>query len=114
MLEVVIQTAKEYIKIIIGIWNALLKYIKSIRASLQKIYCQDLLNNIFRYTKIEYLMNNLQLSRGTAVRYLSELTSLNLLEKQKIRHENFYINKALFDVLVIKINWTKKSFTDFL
>jgi hypothetical protein len=49
-------------------------------------------------------MNNLQLSRGTAVRYLSELTSLNLLEKQKIRHENFYINKALFDVLVIKIN----------
>lgn len=102
MLEGIVQTAKENIKIIIGIRNAMQEYKQSIRATLPKIYSQDLLNNIFRhpYTKIEYIMNDLQLSRGTAVRYLNELSTLNLLEKQKIGRDNFYINKALFGLLI--------------
>lgn len=57
-----------------------------IRTKLPKIYTQDLLNNIFNhpYTKIEYLMEDLHVSRITATRYLEELVKIDILSKKKL------------------------------
>ena len=69
--------------------------------ALPKIYSQDLLNNLFRhpYTKIDFLMKELKIHRNTASKYLEELVDVGLLTKYKIRKENYYLNKDLFDLL---------------
>jgi Fic family protein len=79
----------------------MLKHKNKIRSELRKIYSQDLLNNIFRhpYTKIEFVMKDLSVSRITATRYLDELALLNILNKQKLGRENYYINTELFNLL---------------
>lgn len=73
----------------------------SIRKQLPKIYSQDLLNNIYRhpYTKIQFLMSDLSVTRQTASRYLDELTQIGIVTKHKLGKDNFYINNKLFDIL---------------
>jgi Fic family protein len=101
MLDGVEQTANESIVLIGEIKKLMQQYKQSIRTTLPKMYSQDLLNNLFKYpyTKIEYLENDLGVSRSTAIRYLKELEKLKLLAKQKIGRDNFYINQPLFDLL---------------
>lgn len=101
MLDGIEQTANESIILIGNIKNLMQQYKQTIRTQLPKIYNQDLLNNLFKYpyTKIEYMEKDLDISRSTAIRYLKELEKLNLLVKQKIGRNNFYINKQLFDLL---------------
>nr|WP_181298681.1 hypothetical protein [Pseudomonas sp. Q2-TVG4-2] len=67
-----------------------------------KIYSQDLVNNLFRhpYTKIEFVMDELQVHRNTASRYLDELVGIGLLTKHRLGKENFYLNDALFQLLI--------------
>lgn len=50
------------------------------------------------YTKIEFLMHDINVSRLTAKRYLDKLVETGLLEKQKIWHTNFYINTPLYQL----------------
>jgi hypothetical protein len=66
-----------------------------------KFYSQDLLNNLFKhpYTKIEFLVNDLGISRLTAANYLNKLAEDNLLTKVKLGTGNYYINQELFDLL---------------
>jgi Fic family protein len=101
MLDGIEQTANESIVLIGHIKTLMQQYKQSIRTALPKMYSQDLLNNLFKYpyTKIEYLENDLGISRSTAIRYLRELEKLKLLAKQKIGRDNFYINQLLFDLL---------------
>lgn len=101
MLDGVEQTAKESI-VLIGNIKKLMQYFKeTIRTKLPRQYSQDLLNNLFKYpyTKIEYIERDLDVSRSTAIRYLSELGKLELVKKQKIGRDNFYINQDLFRLL---------------
>ncbi|MBU1101931.1 MAG: Fic family protein [Bacteroidetes bacterium] len=100
MLTGVEETAKETIGLIRSIRQTMLDYKHRIRHDLPKIYSQDLLNNLFRhpYTKIEFLMRDLNVSRITARRYLEQLVELGLLEKQKIWRTNFYINTPLYNL----------------
>jgi hypothetical protein len=77
-----------------------------------KVYSQDLLNNLFRhpYTKIEFVMKDLQVSRLTARRYLELLVSHRFLNKEKIGRSNFYINAPLFSLFIgepIKVQETE-------
>ena len=62
-----------------------------------KLYSHELLVYLFRhpYSKIEYLMADLDLSRNAIIRYLTTLEELNLIEKIKRGRENYYLNKAL-------------------
>lgn len=101
MLDGVEQTANESIILIRHIKKMMQEYKQTIRTKLPKIYSQDLLNNLFKYpyTKIDYFEKDLQVSRSTAIRYLGELENLQLLRKQKIGRDNFYINQELFDLL---------------
>ncbi len=101
MLEGVEQTAKQTVALIEGIKTIMQAFKQKMRSELPKIYSQDLLNNIFRhpYTKIDFVMVELNVSRITAIRYLDQLIGIGLLEKHKIGRDNYYINMALYNLL---------------
>ncbi|MEI6823293.1 MAG: Fic family protein [Bacteroidota bacterium] len=100
ILDGIEQTSKETIVLIAEIKKLMLEYKHGIRDKLKKIYSQDLLNNLFRhpYTKIEFLCEELNISRKTASNYLNELTEYGFLEKQKIWKTNFYVNVPLYNL----------------
>ncbi len=53
----------------------------------------------YPYTKIEFIEKDLGVSSRTATRYLESLVKKELLQKQKIGRNNFYLNKSLFKLL---------------
>lgn len=101
ILDGVEQTALQTIKQIHGIKALMLKHKQKLRAELPKIYSQDILNNIFRhpYTKIDFVMEDLDVTRITATKYLDELAGIGLLSKQKIGRDNYYVNTDLYNLL---------------
>ncbi len=94
------QTANETIALIYEIKDLMLIYKNRLRDN-YKFYSQDLLNNLFKhpYTKIEFIVNDLKVSRITAANYLNKLSEDGLLGKEKLGTGNYYINKQLFDLL---------------
>lgn len=100
MLTSVEQTSLETIRIIHEIKKLMLHHKHELRKQ-TKIYSQDLLNNIFRhpYTKIEFVMKDLDVTRITATRYLAELCRIGLLKKKKLGRDNYYINTTLYSLL---------------
>lgn len=101
MLDGVEQTARQTTALIIAIVALMQRHKHTVRAELPKIYSQDLINNLFRhpYTKIDFVMNELQVHRNTASRYLDELVRIGLLTRHKLGKENFYMNNALHELL---------------
>ena len=102
ILDAVAETSKNTIQKINDISIAIHKYKITLREKTPKIYSQDLLNNLFRnpYTKIEYLMNDLKISRNTAIRYLEQLEKIDLITKKKVGRDNFYVNNSLLNILI--------------
>ena len=100
MLAAVERTAGEGIETIQAIKALLLDYKHRIRSQF-RFYSQDLINNLFShpYTKIEFIQNDLDVSRLTATRYLDALTDAGFLAKRKVGRSNFYINQPLFRIL---------------
>lgn len=102
MLKGVEVTAIETIALVEVIKKLMSDFKKNIREKLPKIYSQDLLNNQFRhpYTRIEFIMNELSVSRPTASSYLRQLESKRIVEKLRIGGGNFYLNEKLFTLLI--------------
>ena len=100
MIKGVEQTARETIELIIKIKELMLDYKHRLRDN-YKFYSQDLLNNLFKhpYTKIEFVVNDLSVSRLTAANYLNRLAEDKMLRKDKLGTGNYYINEELFDLL---------------
>lgn len=100
MIKGVEETSIETIKLILSIKELMLKT-KHLLRNNYKFYSQDLLNNLFKhpYTKIEYVVKDLEVSRITAANYLNKLAEDGLLEKKKIGTGNYYINTELFGIL---------------
>ena len=100
MLKGVELTAKHTIKLIESIKALLQKKKYQIRGNF-KFYSQDLINNIFHhpYTKVQFLEDDLNISRATATRYLDALAKYGILDKQKLGRENYYLNKELVNLL---------------
>lgn len=96
------QTSRETIYLVEQIRLMMARYKKGIRSELPKIYSQDLLNNLFRhpYTKIEFLEEELGVTRKTASQYLKQLVENGYLTMLKIGRSNFYLNPPLFDLFV--------------
>ena len=94
------ETSRETIKLIITI-KALMLEMKNKLRNNYKFYSQDLLNNLFKhpYTKIDFIVEDLQISRVTAGNYLNKLAKDGLLIKEKIGTGNYYINQSLFELL---------------
>ncbi|MEP5613002.1 MAG: Fic family protein [Cyclobacteriaceae bacterium] len=101
MIQAVEQTSQQTIHQIIGIRKVMMKYKQKIRSE-YKFYSQDLLNNLFKhpYTKIEFLVDDLKISRITAANYLNQLAQDGYLDKQKLGTGNYYINVPLFNLLL--------------
>lgn len=95
------QTALQTIVLINEIKILMLITKQRIRSELPKIYSQDLINNLFKhpYTKVEFLIQDLQVHRNTAVKYLDELVRIGVLNKLKLGKDNYYFNIALYDCL---------------
>lgn len=78
------------------------RYKQGIRSDLPKIYSQDFLNNLFRhpYTKIEFVEEELGVTRKTASQYLKQLVEKDYLKVLKVGRSNFYLNAPLFNLFV--------------
>ena len=102
MLNAVIETSNDTVSVIEKIKNLLIEYKHKIRND-YKFYSQDLLNNLFKhpYTKIEFLEEELGISRITAATYLNKLAEDGLLRKEKLGTANYYVNYRLFEILSI-------------
>jgi Fic family protein len=93
-------TSKETISLIIQIRDLMMQLKHTLRNN-YKFYSQDLLNNLFKhpYTKIEFIVRDLNVSRITAANYLNKLSEDGLLRKEKLGTGNYYINQPLFELL---------------
>ena len=100
MLDAVEGTARQGIATVHAIRDALLRVKHRIRST-HKFYSQDLINNLFLhpYTKIEFLKNDLGVTRLTATRYLDALVADGILEKRRIGRLNYYSNTLLYAIL---------------
>lgn len=94
------ETSRETIQLIIQIRDLMREYKHLLRDN-YKFYSQELLNNLFKhpYTKIEFVMNDLNVSRITAANYLNKLSDDGLLKKERLGTGNYYINTPLFNLL---------------
>ncbi len=94
------ETAKETTELILKIKD-LMQVSKNMLRDNYKFYSQDLLNNLFKhpYTKIEFVVNDLGISRLTAANYLNKLADDGILMKEKLGTGNYYINVKLFELL---------------
>jgi Fic family protein len=64
------------------------------------VYSQDLLNLLFShpYTKIQFVKEELGISRITATKYLDTLANDGFLERVRIGRVNYYINPPLVEI----------------
>lgn len=102
MLEGVIDTAKNTISLITEMKDLMASVKHRMREALPKIYRQELLNNLFNhpYTKIDFVMDDLDVTRMTAAKYLDQLVEHGFLTKQKVGRGNYYINDPLCTLLM--------------
>ncbi|MBN2695888.1 Fic family protein [bacterium] len=101
ILDGIEETSKESIEMIKSI-DFLMKSVGlKIESELPKIYSKDLLEILFYYpyTKIEFLVEKLKITRKTASKYLKEIESIGVLETLKLGKTKFFVNTKLFNIL---------------
>lgn len=101
VLDAVEKTSIDTIKMVNDIWNLMWKTKKSLKQNLPKIYSKDLLEIIFShpYTKIDFLVDNMWMSRQRASRYLQELVDNWYMLVVKIKNTKYFVNTELFELL---------------
>ena len=102
MLRAVEETAIRTLRLVEGVRTLMVDTKQRLREQHPKLYSQDLLNNLFRhpYTRIEFVQDELRVSRPTATKYLDELADGGLLRKHRAGRNNYYINDALVALFV--------------
>lgn len=92
------RTSRETTIQICGIKKLMQEYKQRLKLEYPRMYSHELLNNLFRhpYTKIDYLVRDLSVTRKTASKYLDDLVEIGILTKHRIGKDNFYLNDALF------------------
>lgn len=97
MLEGVASTATTTLQLVEGIGGQMASVKQRMRSELPKLYSQDLLNNLFRhpYTRIEFVMQDLKVTRQTAAKYLDTLAERGFVAKHQAGRSNYYINEPL-------------------
>ncbi len=94
-------TAKSEVQLIKNLRTLMQSTQQRMRLELPKIYSQELHNNLFRYpyTKIEFVENDLGITRITAAKHLDALAAKGFVEKRKVGRSNFYVNRPLVGLL---------------
>lgn len=102
MLDAIEQTSRQTTILVSKIRDLMQHHKIFLRDQLPKIYSQDLINNMFchPYTKIDFVVNELQVTRQTASRYLDDIVEIGLLSKHKIGKDNYYLNDDLYNLLL--------------
>ncbi|PHR32877.1 MAG: hypothetical protein COA38_05925 [Fluviicola sp.] len=100
MISAVEETAFDTIRLVNAVKREMMTMKNTLRSN-YKFYSQELLNHLFQqpYTKIEFLQNDLGVSRVTASGYLNKLANDNVIVKYKLGKTNYYINTALMNTL---------------
>jgi Fic family protein len=103
ILDIVTETSELTLNLIEGIRDQMTYFKQTLRKKHPKVYSQDLINNLFRhpYTRIEYVMKELDVSRPTATSYLEKLATDPDLPIEKVAEgrKNYFINTALVSLL---------------
>ena len=97
MLEAVAETAVTTLELVEGVRQQMSRVKHRMRKELPRLYSQDLLNNLFRhpYTRIEFVVKDLNVTRQTAARYLDTLSEHGFVQKHQAGRSNYYINIEL-------------------
>jgi Fic family protein len=97
MLEAVADTAQTTLGLVEGVREQMASVKKRLREEVPHLYSQDLLNNLFRhpYTRIEFVVNDLHVSRQTAAKYLDLLAEKGFVAKHRSGRSNYYVNSDL-------------------
>lgn len=100
MIEGVENTARETIQLLEDL-KILMAEMKVLLRDNYKIYSQELLNNLFTnpYTKIEFIVRDLGVSRITAANYLNKLAEDGVLRNERLGTGNYYVSVKLFALL---------------
>lgn len=95
------QTSKHTLKKIKAVKNLLETTLDGVRESCPKIYSKELVEIIFEnpYSKIDLLVNKMNINRKTASKYLKELEANNFLTHLQAGKETLYINTSLMNLL---------------
>lgn len=104
MLKGVEETSGQTIELVKEIGKLMQDYKFKMRDLLKKAYSHELLNNLFShpYTKIEFVISEVGVTRLTARSYLEKLVAEGLLMKVKSGRYNYYLNIALINLLIQK------------
>ena len=94
------ETSNETIDLVNSINNLMQKQKEILKSNVPKIYSKDLLESLFLhpYTKIDFLIQRLGVTRQTASKYLKEIEKTGILELENKGKERFYINKDLYSL----------------
>ncbi len=101
MLDAIEKTSLDTMEMIKSIWDLMWKTKKSMKDKLPKIYSKDLLEIIFShpYTKIEFLVDGMWMSRQRSSRYLQELVNSGYMLVIQIKNSKYFVNIELFERL---------------
>lgn len=101
MLKAVESTSKDTIARIVSIKNQLDSTILNVQEKAPKIYRKELVELLFEqpYSKIDFVVDKLNVERKAASRYLKELENIGIVASQKVGRETLYINKDLIEIL---------------
>lgn len=102
ILEVIEETASFSRKQILDIRDLMAETIEKAKRELpNSVYSKELIELLFRqpYCKIRFLIEENIASRNIASKYLSELTKIGILRKEKSGTEVIYLNIELYDLL---------------
>jgi len=103
MINGVENTARETILLVENL-KVIMAEMKILLRNNYKFYSHELLNNLFKhpYTKIEFIVRDLGVSRITAANYLNKLAEDGVLRKEKLGTGNYYVNEKLVALLTAK------------
>jgi len=101
MLKALEETANNTIEKINKITEQLKKTVETVKEKAPKIYRKELVELLFEqpYSKIEFVVEKLNVERKAASRYLKKLEEIGILKSEKIGRENVYLNKELIEIL---------------
>lgn len=104
IIDAVDQTARQTIQLILAMKELMMKLKHELRDQ-YKFYSQELLNHLFKqpYTKIEFLMKELKISRVTAANYLNAMAAGGMLVKHKLGKHNYFVNARLMELLTANL-----------
>ena len=101
ILKAIETTSARTISKINAIKNLLSETILIAQNKEPKIYRKEIIELLFEqpYSKIEFVVEKLNVERKAASRYLKKMENLGIITSQKIGRESIYINERLIEIL---------------